>query len=101
MKFTTAQDAVKSITSHSRIYIQCAAATPTLLTHALTERAAELQNVEICHLQTFGDAPYADVKYKDSFFCQFFLYRWKCKKYFTSGKWLLYAHFSQRITSFI
>lgn len=72
MKFTTAQDAVKSITSHSRIYIQCAAATPTLLTHALTERAAELQNVEICHLQTFGDAPYADVKYKDSFFVNSF-----------------------------
>src|SRR5690606_27049974 len=50
-----------------RIYVQAAAATPTLLTNALTERFSELKNVELCHLHTEGEAKYANVKYKDSF----------------------------------
>lgn len=72
MKLTTAKEAVKHITSNSRIYVQCAAATPSLLMHALTERADELENIEMCHLHTFGEAPYADVKYKDRFFVNSF-----------------------------
>lgn len=42
--------------------------TPTILTHALTERASELENVEMCHIHTYGEAKYADIKYKASFF---------------------------------
>lgn len=66
-KYTTAQEAVKVVQSNDRIYIQAAAATPTLLTNALTDRASELRNVEICHLHTEGEARYANPELKESF----------------------------------
>lgn len=65
--YTTAHEAVQLIQSNSRIYVQAAAATPSLLTKALAERANELKNVEICHLHTEGEAPYADPKLAESF----------------------------------
>jgi len=67
MKITTAQEAVKYIKSNDRVYVHAAAATPTILTNALTERASELRNVEICHIHTEGEAKYADIKHIDSF----------------------------------
>lgn len=66
-KYLSAQDAVKAIKNNDRIYVQAAAATPTILTNALTERHSELRNVELCHLHTEGEARYANPKYKDSF----------------------------------
>ncbi|UMY66897.1 MULTISPECIES: acetyl-CoA hydrolase/transferase family protein [unclassified Flavobacterium] len=66
-RFVSAQEAVSYIRSHQRIYVQAAAATPSVLTHALAERAAELQDVEICHLHTEGPAPYADPSLAASF----------------------------------
>ncbi|MCR5862787.1 4-hydroxybutyrate CoA-transferase [Flavobacterium sp. J372] len=65
--YTTAAEAVKLIQSNTRIYVQAAAATPSILTKALAERAGELRNVEVCHLHTEGDAPYADPQLADSF----------------------------------
>ncbi|MEM0541339.1 acetyl-CoA hydrolase/transferase C-terminal domain-containing protein [Flavobacterium sp. j3] len=66
-KYVTAAEAVKVIKSNSRIYVQAAAATPSILTKAVTERAAELRNVEVCHLHTEGDAPYANPDLAESF----------------------------------
>lgn len=66
-KFVTAAEAVKVIKSGDRVYVQAAAATPTVLTKALTERASELKNVEICHLHTEGEALYANPELADSF----------------------------------
>lgn len=66
-KYVTAVEAVKVVQSGNRIYVQAAAATPTVLTKALAERASELRNVEICHLHTEGEAAYADPELKDSF----------------------------------
>ena len=66
-KYVSAAEAVKIVKSGDRVYIQAAAATPTILTDALTERASELRNVEICHLHTEGKAAYADPVLKDSF----------------------------------
>jgi acyl-CoA hydrolase len=56
----SAEEAVNMITSSSRVYVQAAAATPSKLTEALSNRFLELRNVEICHLHTEGDAPYAN-----------------------------------------
>lgn len=64
----TAAEAVKIIRSNSRVYIHAVAAAPQQLIKAMVGRANELKNVEIIHLHTEGDAPYADPKYKDSFF---------------------------------
>lgn len=63
----SADEAVKLIRSDSRVYVQAAAATPSILTAALTRRASELRNVEICHLHTEGPAPYADPALSGSF----------------------------------
>lgn len=66
-KYVSAEEAVKVVKSGDRVYVQAAAATPTILTKALTERYAELRNVEICHLHTEGEAPYANPELAESF----------------------------------
>lgn len=66
-KYVTAAEAVKVVKSGDRVYVQAAAATPTVLTKALAERASELRDVEICHLHTEGDAPYANPELAASF----------------------------------
>ena len=66
-KNISATEAVKIIKSEDRIYVQAAAATPYFLTKALSERASELKNVEICHLHTEGEAHYANPELSESF----------------------------------
>jgi acyl-CoA hydrolase len=66
-KYVTAQEAVKIVKSGDRVYLQAAAAAPTILSNALTERASELRNVEVCHLHTEGEARYANPALSDSF----------------------------------
>ena len=66
-KYVTAEEAVKVVKSGDRIYLQAAAAAPTLLTNALADRASELRNVEICHLHVEGEARYANPELSESF----------------------------------
>lgn len=66
-KYVTAEEAVKVVKSGDRVYLQAAAAAPTLLANALTERASELRNVEICHLHVEGEARYANPELSESF----------------------------------
>ncbi|KOS06563.1 4-hydroxybutyrate CoA-transferase [Flavobacterium akiainvivens] len=66
-KFVSAAVAVQVVQPGDRVYVQAAAATPNILTAALAERAAELKDVEVCHMHTEGPAPYADPKLADSF----------------------------------
>lgn len=66
-KYVTAAEAVQVIKSGDRVYVQAAAATPTILTKALADRASELRNVEVCHLHTEGEAPYANPELAASF----------------------------------
>lgn len=66
-KYVTAAEAVKVVKSNDRVYVQAAAATPTILTKTLADRASELRNVEVCHLHTEGPAPYANPELVDSF----------------------------------
>ncbi|MDA1272845.1 MAG: GNAT family N-acetyltransferase [Verrucomicrobia bacterium] len=56
---TTAEQAVGRIRPGQRIFIGTGCAEPLELVAALTKRARELSDVEIVHLLTFGDAPYA------------------------------------------
>jgi len=55
----SAADVVSHILSGQRIYIQGAAATPTLLTEALSEAGDRLTGISIHHLHTEGKADYA------------------------------------------
>jgi len=66
-KYVTAAEAVQIVKSGDRVYVQAAAATPTILTKALTDRASELRDVEVCHLHTEGEAPYANPELAKSF----------------------------------
>ena len=66
-KSTRASDAVKIIKSNDRVYIQGGAAAPKTLIMAMTDRADELRNVEVCHLHTEGEAPYANPELRNSF----------------------------------
>lgn len=66
-KYVTAEEAVKVVNSGDRVYLQAAAAAPTILANALTERASELRDVEICHLHVEGEARYANPELRDSF----------------------------------
>ncbi|MES2484906.1 MAG: acetyl-CoA hydrolase/transferase C-terminal domain-containing protein [Bacteroidota bacterium] len=66
-KYVTASQAVAVVQPGNRVYVQAAAATPNILTEALANRAAELKDVEVCHMHTEGPAPYADPKLADSF----------------------------------
>jgi len=66
-KTVTAEEALKVVKSNDRVYIQAAAAAPQTLIKALSARHEELRNVEVCHLHTEGEAPYANPELKDSF----------------------------------
>jgi 4-hydroxybutyrate CoA-transferase len=67
MKITTSEQAVKAIKSGDRVFVHSAAASPQQLVTAMTARAHELRAVEVVHLHTEGDAPYASPAYAESF----------------------------------
>ncbi|NRD23176.1 acetyl-CoA hydrolase/transferase family protein [Winogradskyella litoriviva] len=66
-KTVSAEEALKVVKSNDRVYIQAAAAAPQSLVRALAARHEELRNVEVCHLHTEGEAPYANPEYSESF----------------------------------
>jgi len=59
-KVMSAEEAVSVIESNSRVYLQANAGTPKVLVKALETLAPHVENVEIVHILSFGDAPYAD-----------------------------------------
>lgn len=67
LKWLSAEDAVQLIQSHDRVFVHTAVAAPQRLIQAMAARAPELRRVEIVHLHTEGDAPYAAPELSDSF----------------------------------
>ena len=67
MQFVSPHDAVSVVSSGDRVFVHTAAAAPQRLIQALTDRAPELNAVDIVHLHTEGDAPYAAPEHADSF----------------------------------
>ena len=67
MKFVTAEEAVAIINSGDRVFIHSAAAAPQQLIKAMTARAPDLRSVEVVHVHTEGEAPYARPEYAQSF----------------------------------
>lgn len=58
MRIVTPEEAVAGIRSRDQIYLQCAAATPSVLLDALVARAPELRDVSVIHLHTEGPGPH-------------------------------------------
>ncbi len=61
------EEAAAVIKSGDRVFIHGVAAAPQTLIRAMTARASELRDVEIVHLHTEGDAPYAAPEHSASF----------------------------------
>ncbi|NLR92622.1 MULTISPECIES: acetyl-CoA hydrolase/transferase family protein [Flammeovirga] len=66
-QFVSAAEAVKLIKSGDRVCVQGGAGTPQALVMAMTARASELRDVEVCHIHTEGYADYAKEEYAESF----------------------------------
>lgn len=66
-KSITAYEALKVVKSGDRVFIHSVAQAPQILIEALVNRADELRGVEIVHLHTEGDAPYARPEYEKNF----------------------------------
>jgi acyl-CoA hydrolase len=58
MRIVTPEEAVAGIASRDQIYLQCAAATPSVLLDALVARAPELRDVSVVHLHCEGPGPH-------------------------------------------
>jgi len=67
MKIVTAARAVEGIRSGDQVYVQCAAATPSVLLDALVARAPELRDVQVVHLHTEGPGPHLAPELASSF----------------------------------
>jgi len=58
MRIVSPEEAVAGIRSRDQIYLQCAAATPSVLLDALVARAPELHDVSVVHLHCEGPGPH-------------------------------------------
>ena len=67
LNIVTPEEAVSHVKSGDRVFLHGAAMTPNVLINALTERYAELSDVELLHIHTEGPAPYTAAPYNASF----------------------------------
>jgi 4-hydroxybutyrate CoA-transferase len=58
MRIVTPEEAVAGIRSGDQVYVQCAAATPSVLLDALVARASDLRDVGVVHLHIEGPGPH-------------------------------------------
>ncbi|MEN9510656.1 MAG: hypothetical protein RLZZ370_475 [Bacteroidota bacterium] len=66
--YLTAAEAISAVKSGDRVFIQGSAATPLTLTRALAARAAELKQVELVAISTFGDMGLPVTAHPESFY---------------------------------
>lgn len=85
-RIVSPQEAVQIIKSGDKVFIHSAAATPSVLVNAMTERASELRDVEILSIHTEGPVPYAEEKYKDNFIINTFFVGSNLRKHVQSGR---------------
>jgi acyl-CoA hydrolase len=58
VRIVGAEEAVSTIRSGETVYVQCAAATPSVLLDALVARASDLEDVTVAHLHIEGPGPH-------------------------------------------
>ena len=64
--FVSAAEALRCVTRGTRVFVGSGCAEPTLLVAALAERE-DVADVEVLHIMTLGDAPYARAMYDRRF----------------------------------
>ncbi len=65
--YTSAENALRQIQSGHRVFVHGSAATPSYLIEKLSERSAELKEVEIVSISVLGDFPPARPEFRASF----------------------------------
>ncbi len=60
LNWLTAEEALRQLRSGMRVFVGSGCAAPQALVAALGRRGAEVFDVEIIHILTFGDAPYSN-----------------------------------------
>lgn len=66
-KLRSAEEAVRLVRCGDRVWIHPGCGTPETLVEALTDRAHELENVELAHMLTLGRARYCRPEFQGSF----------------------------------
>lgn len=66
--YISGEEALKVVQSSTRVFIHGSAATPHHLIEKMVERAADLRDVEIVSVSTLGEARFANIEFKESFF---------------------------------
>lgn len=85
-KFVSADEAVKVIKSGNRVYIHSGCAYPKTVVDAMARRYKEVQDVEVCHLMVFGDAPYMKPEMEGHFRHNGFFLGGNTRKHVNAGK---------------
>lgn len=67
MNWITAEEALQRVRSGMRVFVGSGCAAPRKLVAALAARGSSVYDVEIMHILTFGDAPYAQHDLLDHF----------------------------------
>jgi 4-hydroxybutyrate CoA-transferase len=67
MKIVSAEVAMEVLKTGDNIYVHSVAAAPGLLIKAMTERGRQLNGLNVYHLHTEGEAPYAAPEMRDKF----------------------------------
>lgn len=67
LHFVSPKEAVSEIKNGQRVFIHSVYAAPKLLIEALSVRASELQNIDMVHIHTEGEVPYAQKGMESSF----------------------------------
>lgn len=83
---SSAAAAVSIIKSNQRVFIHTAAGAPSHLIQAMTERHADLKNVEIISAHTEGPVPYAAEELSDSFTINCFFVGHNIRKAVQNGR---------------
>lgn len=66
-KIIDADGAAQKVQSGNRVYFGAGAGVTQVMINALVKRAPQLRNVEIVHMLHFGEAPYVEPQYAESF----------------------------------
>ena len=67
MRVVSAEEVVAHVRSGDQVYLQCAAAVPSVLLDALVARAPALRDVSMVHLHTEGPGPHLAPELADNF----------------------------------
>ena len=86
IQYISGEEAVKVIRSNDKVFVHGGAATPNYLLRKMVDRAPELKDVEIISMSTYGEALYAEEKYKENFFSNSLFVSANIRKAVNSGQ---------------